>query len=168
MKGIGMNYLRAAFCSFALTAGFASVSLPAIAQSMPSCPGDTVVWENTSTKVYHESGDKYFGKTKKGTYACKADADKAGFHLSGSKSKGGSMSSGASTGSTAPDTDASGAPAPGASPMGKHHKHKKGAMMGASPAPDAMTSPAPGASPMGKHHKHHKGSTMASPAPMAT
>lgn len=132
-----MNYLRASFCSLALAIGLAGGSLPAIAQTMPSCPGDTVVWENTSTKVYHESGDKYFGKTKKGAYACKADADKAGFHLAGSKSKGGATGSGSAMSSAAPEAMTS--PAPGASPMGKHHKHK-----------------------------HKKGAATASPDPMAT
>jgi hypothetical protein len=123
-----MNYLRASFCALALAICFGGASLPAIAQSMPSCPGDTVVWENTSTKVYHEQGDKYFGKTMHGTYACKADADKAGFHLAGSKSKGGSTSD-TSTTSTAPS--------PSPTPGGKHHRHHKGSAALPSPTPMA-------------------------------
>jgi hypothetical protein len=160
-----MNYLRATFCSIILIAGFGSASLPAIAQTMPSCPGDTVVWENTSTKVYHESGDKYFGKTKKGQYACKADADKAGYHLSGSKSKGGASSADTSTSNAAPA--AAGAPSPSPSPSGKHHKHKKGSTMSAAPAAGAMPAPSPSPSSAGKHHHHKKGAS-ASPTPAAT
>jgi len=56
------------------------------------CPADTVVWLNTSsanyhfkgdpwyghTQNYHFKGDPWYGHTQRGTYVCKAEADKDG------------------------------------------------------------------------------------------
>jgi hypothetical protein len=48
------------------------------------CPGDTIVWANLgSSKAYHPSGDRYYGKTKHGAYMCQKEADQAGFHAAG-------------------------------------------------------------------------------------
>src|SRR5262245_6329612 len=39
-----------------------------------TCPLDNVVWVNTRSKVYHASGTKDYGKTKKGAYMCEKEA----------------------------------------------------------------------------------------------
>jgi hypothetical protein len=45
------------------------------------CGGDTVVWVNTKSHVYHFAGSKDYGQTKRGAFMCRADADRAGtFH----------------------------------------------------------------------------------------
>jgi hypothetical protein len=67
------------------------------------CTGDDVVWVNTNTKSYHEPSDPFYGRTKNGTYMCKAAADAAGYHLAGSSHSHHTRGMGGSGGSSPAD-----------------------------------------------------------------
>lgn len=60
-----------------------------IAQSLPPlfstestaqahCPNDVVVWLNIPSGIYHYKGERWYGRTKHGAYACEKEAVKAG------------------------------------------------------------------------------------------
>jgi hypothetical protein len=49
------------------------------AQAKGHCPGDTVVWANLDSRIYHFAGNRSYGHTKKGAYMCERDTAVAGF-----------------------------------------------------------------------------------------
>jgi hypothetical protein len=53
-----------------------------LGDAQKSCGKDAVVWANLRTDVYHLSGSRWFGKTKKGAYFCETAVEKAGVRAS--------------------------------------------------------------------------------------
>ena len=49
------------------------------AEAKANCPGDSVVWANLGTKVFHHAGSAAYGTTKRGAYMCEKDTGAAGF-----------------------------------------------------------------------------------------
>jgi hypothetical protein len=71
----------------ALPASYARTEI--VAQSLPQlfsteagaqahCPRDTVVWLNIPSGIYHYRGERWYGRTKHGAYACEKEAIAAG------------------------------------------------------------------------------------------
>jgi hypothetical protein len=48
------------------------------AAAQAHCPKDEVVWLNTNSGIYHEKGMRWYGRTKRGAYVCRKEADAAG------------------------------------------------------------------------------------------
>jgi hypothetical protein len=79
----------------------ASTEFKTEAAAKSHCPGDTLVWATlTRAKVYHLSGDRYYGKTRRGAYMCHKDAVTAGMHQAGHRSTTATKGSTTSTSST--------------------------------------------------------------------
>src|SRR6516165_9487002 len=51
---------------------------PTISQNAPAAAGAGQVWVNTASKVYHCPGDRWYGKTKHGSYMSEAQAQAQG------------------------------------------------------------------------------------------
>jgi hypothetical protein len=48
------------------------------AEAKAHCPGDTIVWANTKSRIYHFSGNRAYAGTKAGAYMCERDTAAAG------------------------------------------------------------------------------------------
>jgi hypothetical protein len=62
-----------------------AASAAASSQPRQAPPVKGMVWVNTSTKVYHYEGDKWYGNTKEGKYMTEDEAIKAGYRASKEK-----------------------------------------------------------------------------------
>jgi hypothetical protein len=60
----------------------AQASLPPLfdaeSAAQAHCPRDVVVWLNIPSGIYHYKGERWYGRTKHGAYACEKEAIKAG------------------------------------------------------------------------------------------
>ncbi|BCZ76076.1 hypothetical protein [Komagataeibacter phage phiKX1] len=70
----------------------ALICIVSVAHAAPSCPGDTTVWVNQSSGVYHLPGDRWYGRTKHGVYECEKQAagegdKRSGVRLAGHKTR---------------------------------------------------------------------------------
>jgi hypothetical protein len=50
-----------------------------------ACSDDATVWVDLEAHLYYLKGDKSFGKTKRGGYNCRKQADAAGYHAAKSR-----------------------------------------------------------------------------------
>jgi hypothetical protein len=48
-------------------------------EAQSNCPGDTVVWVNLDTGIYHYNGTKNYGTSKRGIYMCTSASIAAGY-----------------------------------------------------------------------------------------
>jgi|ERR1700693_1171262 len=48
------------------------------AAAQAHCPRDVVVWLNIPSGIYHDKGQRWYGRTKHGAYVCKKEADVVG------------------------------------------------------------------------------------------
>lgn len=66
----------------ATTSIVAQAALPALfnteSQAQAHCPKDVVVWLNIPSGIYHYKGERWYGRTKHGAYACEKEAIKVG------------------------------------------------------------------------------------------
>lgn len=80
LVGLSPSYGGAA--SSSPTMAVAQAALPplfsTVSEAQAHCPKDIVVWLNIPSGIYHYKGERWYGRTKHGAYACEKEAIKAG------------------------------------------------------------------------------------------
>jgi hypothetical protein len=73
------RYARLAAFAVLLMFALPAIALPTFDSETAArghCPTDTVVWLNTKSGVFHYKGQRWYGRTKQGSFVCKAEAEK--------------------------------------------------------------------------------------------
>ena len=86
LSGLLPTYGAASPVSAPQPAAVAQASLPPLFSTenaaQTHCPKDIVVWLNIPSGIYHYKGERWYGRTKHGAYACEKEAVKAGDRVS--------------------------------------------------------------------------------------
>lgn len=53
--------------------------------SSAACSDDQTIWADPETQTYYLKGDKLYGKTRRGGYNCRRQADAAGYRAFGTR-----------------------------------------------------------------------------------
>lgn len=51
-------------------------------QARNHCPGEAIVWVDARSQTYDAGTDRFYGRTRTGAFACRRDAETAGYHAS--------------------------------------------------------------------------------------
>ena len=54
-------------------------------QAQLHCPEDAIVWVVVSRGIYNASVERWYGRTSNGAYACRQDAERAGYRANASR-----------------------------------------------------------------------------------
>ena len=78
MVGALVGVVAFAGAAVALSPNAPLSTFPSEAQAQQHCPGETIVWLNLPTGVYHYKGQRWYGNTTPGAFVCRREADQAG------------------------------------------------------------------------------------------
>jgi len=80
--GFSFTQTSAAVAASSQAVVVAQASLPLLfateSVAQAHCPKDVVAWLNIPSGIYHYKGERRYGRTKHGAYACEKEAIKAG------------------------------------------------------------------------------------------